>query len=42
MIGIGGSSRRVWSCVWIRVKWNKQFQFFDWGKIEINLGGVDL
>ena len=28
--------------VWIRVKWNKQFQFFDWGKIEIKLGGVDL
>ena len=30
------------SRVWIRVKWNKQFQFFDWGKIEIKLGGVDL
>jgi hypothetical protein len=24
------------------LKWNKQFQFFDWGKIEIKLGGVDL
>jgi hypothetical protein len=24
------------------LKWNKQFQFFDWGKIEIKLGGVIL
>jgi hypothetical protein len=30
------------SRVWIRVKWNKQFQFFDLCKIEIKLGGVDL
>jgi hypothetical protein len=32
----------MWSCVWNKVKWNKQFQFFDWGKIEIKLGGGDL
>jgi len=24
------------------VKWNKQFQFFDWSKIEIKLDGVIL
>jgi hypothetical protein len=28
--------------VWDTLKWNKRFQFFDWGKIEIKLGGVDL
>jgi hypothetical protein len=30
------------SRVWIRVKLNKQFQFFLGVKIEIKLGGVDL
>ncbi len=30
------------SRVWIRVKLNKQFQFFLGVKIEIKLGGLDL